>query len=207
MAQARRCLEDVISSSGILLTMLHSNHTLLVLRRQLSSVSSLPHLELLTFCLLLAISVVSFSFPQSPKAKSTISQGFLHTSLSSPTTAFQTPYYGTTTGIDYAGNKPSEVVRVGQVTGDTNPQIALSSDYGATWHADYAAPAPSASASYVGGQIAYSANADTLLWSNSNLGVLRSANSGSFAVVSGIPTGAAIAADKVRRFCLHTIQV
>ncbi|KIM24194.1 glycoside hydrolase family 74 protein [Serendipita vermifera MAFF 305830] len=129
--------------------------------------------------------------------------GFLHTSLTAPTKAFANPGYGTTTSIDYAGNVPSRVVRVGQIPADTLPQIAVSSDYGATWSANYAAPAPSANAAYIGGQIAYSANADTLLWSNPTLGVLRSANSASFTAVSGIPVGAAIASDKINGTALY----
>ena len=123
--------------------------------------------------------------------------GFLHTDLSSPTTAFATPTYGTTTAIDYAGNKPSQIVRVGNVDADSNPQVALSNDYGVTWSADTAAPAPSATAGYQGGTIAYSADAETLLWSTSGKGVLISQNQAPFIAVSGIPSGAVIAADKV----------
>ncbi|KAG8800604.1 hypothetical protein FRC17_006835 [Serendipita sp. 399] len=129
--------------------------------------------------------------------------GFLHTSLSAPTKAFATPTYGTTTGIDYAGNKPSQIVRVGNVDGDTNPQVALSNDYGVTWSANYAAPAPSATAGYGGGTIAYSANGDSLLWSSSGKGVLLSKNQGSFVSVAAIPSGAAVASDKVNGTALY----
>jgi xyloglucan-specific exo-beta-1,4-glucanase len=117
--------------------------------------------------------------------------------LSTPSKAFATPTYGTTTGIDYAGNKPSQVVRVGNIPSDTNPQVALSNDYGATWSANYAAPAPSSNAGYEGGTIAYSADGDTLLWSTSGKGVQISKYQASFSAVSALPSGAAIAADKV----------
>ncbi|KAG8831273.1 hypothetical protein FRC17_003391 [Serendipita sp. 399] len=129
--------------------------------------------------------------------------GFLHTSLSTPTKAFATPTYGTTSGIDYAGNKPSQIVRVGNIPADTNPQVALSNDYGATWSANYAAPAPSANAGYNGGTIAYSADGDTLLWSSSGKGVLLSKYQGSFTAVAAIPSGAAIASDKVNGTALY----
>ncbi|KAG8843052.1 hypothetical protein FRC20_004089, partial [Serendipita sp. 405] len=106
--------------------------------------------------------------------------GFLHTNLNTPAKVFATPTYGTTTGIDYAGNKPSQIARVGNIPSDTNPQVALSNDYGATWSADYAAPVPSSNAGYAGGTIAYSANGDTLLWSTSGKGVQISKNQASF---------------------------
>jgi xyloglucan-specific exo-beta-1,4-glucanase len=124
--------------------------------------------------------------------------GFIHNSFTSPPTApFATPSYGTTTGIDFAGNKPTNVVRVGGVSGDTNPQIALSTDGGNTWFADYAAPAPSQSASMYGGTIAMSANADTLLWSTPSLGVMRSSQQSSFTTVTALPPLSIVASDKV----------
>lgn len=129
--------------------------------------------------------------------------GFLHTSLSTPSKAFATPTYGTTSGIDYAGNKPSQVVRVGNIPADTNPQVALSNDYGATWSIDYAAPIPSSNTGYAGGTIAYSADGDTLLWSTSGKGVQISKYQASFTAVSALPSGAAIASDKVNGTTLY----
>lgn len=131
------------------------------------------------------------------------SVGFKHDDLSQPTDAFATPTYGTTTGIDYAGNNPSQIVRVGGEDDSSNPQIALSNDYGATWSANYAAPAPSSNPGYHHGTVAYSANGDTILWSNPQLGVLRSQHQGSFSVVTAIPSGAAIASDKVNGTALY----
>lgn len=130
--------------------------------------------------------------------------GWLHTSLTAPPkAAFATPTYGTTTGIDYAGNKPTNVVRVGGVAGDTNPQIALSNDGGATWFANYASPPPSQSATMYGGTIAFSANADTLLWSTPSNGVMRSQYQATFSTLSAVPAGAVVAADKVCRHLHH----
>jgi len=123
--------------------------------------------------------------------------GWVHNSLTTPPAkTFATPTYGTTTSIDYAGNNASQVVRLGGVSGDTNPQVALSNDGGNTWFADYAAPAPTQSANMYGGQIAMSANGDTLLWSTTSNGVMKSQNQASFATVSAVPAGAVIASDK-----------
>lgn len=90
---------------------------------------------------------------------------------------------------DYAGNKPQSIVRAGNANGA--PQIALSTDGGVTW-----SPSAATDNNKSGGTLAYSADADTILWSSGNAGVLRSQNQATFAAVSGVPSGAAIAADK-----------
>jgi len=124
--------------------------------------------------------------------------GFVHNSFTSPPTApFATPSYGTTTGIDFAGNNPKSIVRVGEDTGDTNPQIALSTDGGNTWFSDFAAAPPSQNANLLGGTIAISANADTLLWSTPSNGVMRSQFQSSFTTIAALPAGAIIASDKL----------
>lgn len=69
--------------------------------------------------------------------------------------------------------------------------IAISSDGGASWNIDYGS-----STTDYGGQVAYSANADTILWSSSTSGVLRSQYQSSFAAVSSLSSGAVIASDK-----------
>lgn len=69
--------------------------------------------------------------------------------------------------------------------------IAISSDGGASWNIDYGS-----STSDYGGQVAYSANADTILWSSSTAGVMRSQYQSTFAAVSGLASGAVIASDK-----------
>ncbi|GKT60042.1 glycoside hydrolase family 74 protein [Colletotrichum tofieldiae] len=107
----------------------------------------------------------------------------------SPQTTWTTPMWASAVGVDYAGNKVANVVRIGNVAG--TQQLAVSSNGGATWYINYAA-----GTTQYGGSVAYSADADTILWSTATLGVQRSANQGSLAVVSSIPAGAIIASDK-----------
>ncbi|KAF8832512.1 hypothetical protein HHX47_DHR1002035 [Lentinula edodes] len=118
--------------------------------------------------------------------------GFEHTSLTTPPAQeFQNPEWATAIDIDYAGNTPTDIVRIGNNAGSTLQQVAVST----------------------GGKVAYSANADTVLWSSSTNGVLVSQytdglshNSGSssvliipdtaFTAVSSLPSGSIIASDK-----------
>lgn len=69
--------------------------------------------------------------------------------------------------------------------------IAISSDGGASWNINYGS-----STTDYGGHVAYSANADTILWSSATSGVLRSQYQSSFAAVSGLSSSAVIASDK-----------
>ncbi|KAI5780984.1 hypothetical protein EDC01DRAFT_262090 [Geopyxis carbonaria] len=118
--------------------------------------------------------------------------GFRHTSLTTaPTSEFLTPAYTTNSDLDYAGNVPKTVVRIGNDATDTNGQVALSYDGGATWALDYGASSGTAS-----GKVAISADADTVLWSSSTSGVLVSQYTSTFTAVSSLPSSAAIAADK-----------
>ncbi|KAH1944130.1 hypothetical protein KXW30_007370 [Aspergillus fumigatus] len=115
--------------------------------------------------------------------------GFYHADLDkAPAQSFHNPTYGTTNGIDYAGNKPSNLVRSG--ASDTLPTIAMSTDFGKTWSANYAASSTTPT-----GQVALSADADTVLLMNSN-GAMVSKYSSTFSAVSSLPSGAAIASDK-----------
>ncbi|TDZ15773.1 Xyloglucanase [Colletotrichum orbiculare MAFF 240422] len=107
----------------------------------------------------------------------------------SPQTAWNNPMWASSVGVDYAGNKVANVVRVGNTAG--TQQLAVSSDGGATWNINYAA-----GTTQYGGSVAYSADADTVLWSTATLGVQRSLNQGSLTVISSIPAGAIIASDK-----------
>lgn len=119
--------------------------------------------------------------------------GFTFTSSSalstSPQTNWVNPEWSTSSGVDYAGNSVANVVRVGNTAG--TQQVAISSDGGATWNIDYG----SDTATY-GGTVAYSADADTILWSSSSNGVLRSQYQATFSAVSSLPSGAVIASDK-----------
>ncbi|KAL2162088.1 hypothetical protein VTH06DRAFT_7873 [Thermothelomyces fergusii] len=107
----------------------------------------------------------------------------------SPQTPWMNPIWPTTTDVDYAGNEPNHVVRVGSSQG--SPQVAVSEDGGVTWK-----PHPGADATTNSGTLAYSADADTIVWSSGNAGVRRSQNQGAFAAVSSLPWGAIIAADR-----------
>ncbi|KAH2825442.1 hypothetical protein KXV85_010910, partial [Aspergillus fumigatus] len=66
----------------------------------------------------------------------------------------------------------------------------MSTDFGKTWSANYAASSTTPT-----GQVALSADADTVLLMNSN-GAMVSKYSSTFSAVSSLPSGAAIASDK-----------
>ncbi|KIY65506.1 carbohydrate-binding module family 1 protein [Cylindrobasidium torrendii FP15055 ss-10] len=118
--------------------------------------------------------------------------GFAHTDLNGvPAASF--PNYVSTVDLDFAGNKPTNIVRVGN-GGDTDSaqQISISTDSGATWNLDYGA-----SSGVYGGKVAFSADADTVLWRPSTgQGVLRSQYTNSFTSISSLPTDAIFASDK-----------
>lgn len=69
--------------------------------------------------------------------------------------------------------------------------ISISTDGGVTWNIDYGS-----STTDYGGFVAYSANADTIVWSSTTSGVLRSQYQATFAAVSSLPSGALIESDK-----------
>ncbi|ORY58433.1 family 74 glycoside hydrolase [Pseudomassariella vexata] len=119
--------------------------------------------------------------------------GFTFASKSSLTTSpsknWMDPEWSSSTGVDYAGNSVSNVVRVGNVAGTA--QVALSNTGGASWYAH-----SGAGTTMYGGTVAYSADSDTILWSTASNGVQRSLNQGSFAVVASLASGAVIASDK-----------
>ena len=119
--------------------------------------------------------------------------GFYHANLDeAPAQAFHTPTYGTTLDIDYAGNKPSNIVRSGyNSAAQPQPQVAISSNFGASWFANWAAqPVTTAP-----GKIAFSADADTILLSGA-AGPLVSNKQANFAAVSSLPINSVIASDK-----------
>ncbi|KAJ8495839.1 hypothetical protein ONZ51_g1485 [Trametes cubensis] len=119
--------------------------------------------------------------------------GFVHTDLDSPPlVSFSNPTYSSSSDIDYAGNVPNTIVRIGTTTdGSQGKQVAISSDGGNTWSQDYGAPDDVA-----GGKVAISANGDTVLWKTSSNGIMVSQYTNPFAAVSSLPSDAAIASDK-----------
>jgi xyloglucan-specific exo-beta-1,4-glucanase len=90
---------------------------------------------------------------------------------------------------DYAGNKAENIIRVGNSNGA--PQLAVSTDGGVTWNEH-----PGTDNTKSSGTLAFSADADVIVWSSGNEGVLRSKNQGTFTAVESLPSGAVIAADK-----------
>jgi xyloglucan-specific exo-beta-1,4-glucanase len=119
--------------------------------------------------------------------------GFTYTTSASLTTApanlWMTPEFTTSTSVDYAGLTVADVVRAGNSAG--SQQIGLSSNGGVTWSIDYGANNET-----TGGQVAYSASGDTVVWSTSSMGVMRSQYTAAFASVSGAPATSYIASDK-----------
>lgn len=118
--------------------------------------------------------------------------GFTYESVTdlgtAPQTAWTNPWWASSVSVDFAGNDVSKVARVGKVTG--SPQLALSSDGGATWAVNNATGTTAAD-----GAVAYSADGDVILWSTLNEGVLVSRDQGELENVT-LPAGSVIASDK-----------
>ncbi|KAF9480067.1 Oligoxyloglucan reducing end-specific cellobiohydrolase [Pholiota conissans] len=118
--------------------------------------------------------------------------GFSHTSLTvAPKTGFINPTWATTADVDFAGNKPTNIVRIGTGDSSTGKQVALSTDSGATWNQDYGA-----ADNVQGGKVAFSADGDTVLWRTNGNGVQVSQYTNAFVTVPSLPSTAAIASDK-----------
>lgn len=115
--------------------------------------------------------------------------GFVHFDLlKAPTAAARfNPVWTTNVDLDFAGNVPSTIVRIG----NSNGEFALSTDAGNTWSQNIGG-----TSNVNSGKIALSANGTNILWSSGNAGVLLSQAGGAFAPVSSLPSGAAIAADR-----------
>lgn len=133
--------------------------------------------------------------PTGPKLISAVGDitGFVHNSLDvAPTIGFKTPFWATSLDLDYAGNKPSSIVRVGSDGSGATKQIAVSSDYGVTWSEHQGAPSGTN-----GGKVALSADGTTVLWRTGPGSVLVSAGANAaFTAVSSLPANSVISADK-----------
>ncbi|THU94834.1 Oligoxyloglucan reducing end-specific cellobiohydrolase [Dendrothele bispora CBS 962.96] len=115
--------------------------------------------------------------------------GFVHTSLTTPPAHdYLNPEWSTTVDMDFAGNKPTNIVRIGITSGK---QVALSSDSGQTWSQDFGA-----ADNVNGGKVALSADADTVLWSTATQGVQVSQFTNPFTQVPTLPATSVIASDK-----------
>jgi xyloglucan-specific exo-beta-1,4-glucanase len=118
--------------------------------------------------------------------------GFYHNSLTvAPNQAFHTPTYGTTNDLDYAGNSPANIVRSGSSSSGTDPQVAVSSNFGVSWNSYFGASSTTAP-----GKVAFSADASAILMMSPGVGPLVSRFTSTFSAVPTLPSGAAIASDK-----------
>ncbi|KAF7339698.1 Carbohydrate-binding module family 1 protein [Mycena sanguinolenta] len=113
-------------------------------------------------------------------------QGFVHNSLTSPPSLMWTnPQWSTTADLDYAGNVPNSIVRIGTGDSTSGKQVAISNDGGNTWSQDF------------GAADNVEANADTVLWRTNGQGVMVSQFTNPFAAVPSLPADAVIASDKL----------
>ncbi|KAJ7919159.1 Oligoxyloglucan reducing end-specific cellobiohydrolase [Mycena leptocephala] len=114
-------------------------------------------------------------------------QGFVHNSLTQPpANVWTNPAWSTTADLDFAGNNPLSIVRIGTDSPRTSgKQVAISNDGGNTWSQDF------------GAADNVSANGDTVLWRTSSNGVLVSQFTSAFVSVPSLPSTAVIASDKL----------
>ncbi|KAJ6509259.1 hypothetical protein C8R47DRAFT_1173965 [Mycena vitilis] len=113
-------------------------------------------------------------------------QGFVHNSLTTaPAASWTNPKWSTTADMDFAGNNPLNIVRIGTGDSTSGKQVAISGDGGNTWSQDF------------GAADNVTANGDTVLWRTNGNGVLVSQFTNPFAAVPSLPSTAAIASDKV----------
>ncbi|KAL5533885.1 hypothetical protein ACEPAG_345 [Sanghuangporus baumii] len=119
-------------------------------------------------------------------------EGFVHTDLTKPlVAAYSNPTWSGAVDLDYAGNQPLHIVRIGNDDSSSGKQVAISTDSGATWSQDYGA-----ADGVNGGKVAFSADGDTMLWRTSANGIQVSQYTNPFTTVPTLPNDAQIASDK-----------
>ena len=111
---------------------------------------------------------------------------------SPPAAEYSNPTWATAADIDFAGNKPTNIVRIGTGDSSTGKQVAISTDSGTSWSQDYGA-----ADNVTGGKVAFSADGDTVLWRTNGNGVMVSQYTNAFTAVSTLPSDAQIASDKL----------
>jgi photosystem II stability/assembly factor-like uncharacterized protein len=123
--------------------------------------------------------------------------GFVHWDLDKPQPQgeFNPPYFGNTTGLAAAENKPEVVVRVGRASmHHRGGNIGYSLDGGKTW----AEPASVPSEQSWGGSIAVSSDGETWVWSPEHQPVAFTRDRGAtWTKLQGVPAGLRIVADRV----------
>jgi hypothetical protein len=118
--------------------------------------------------------------------------GFVHTSLSTaPTQQTNNPICANGTGLDFAKNLPTKIVRVG--TGGNNVFGTVSTDGGTTW-TPFANQAGSTNG---GGTVAISADGGTIVWAPTDVAPAYSTDNGTTwtSLGSMLPTGANVLSD------------
>ncbi|MFC3653271.1 hypothetical protein ACFONN_17045 [Dyella humi] len=128
--------------------------------------------------------------------------GFVHTNLTiAPSTQVTHPVCGSGTGLDFAKNAPSTIVRVGSGGNSSNNAFgSVSSDGGTTWTAF----ANQAGSSNGGGTVAVSADGSTIVWAPSDVAPVASNDHGttwktltysSSSGTTNLPTGSQVLSD------------
>ena len=118
--------------------------------------------------------------------------GFVHTSLSTaPTKQMNNPICGNGTGLDFAKNLPSKIVRVG--TGGNNVFGSVSTDGGTTW-TPFANQNGSTNG---GGTVAMSADGGTIVWAPTDVAPAYSIDNGATwtSLSSMLPTSVQVLSD------------
>ncbi|KAK1454357.1 fungal cellulose binding domain-containing protein [Colletotrichum cuscutae] len=105
-----------------------------------------------------------------------------------PQSAWTNPWWASSVDVDFAGNSPNKVARIGKAT--DSPQLALSNDGGETWSV-----VNSTGNTITDGSVAYSADGDVILWSSKSEGVQVIRNAGK-PENSTLPASSVIASDK-----------
>ncbi|MBZ5624152.1 MAG: carbohydrate-binding protein [Acidobacteriia bacterium] len=125
--------------------------------------------------------------------------GFRHDDLnvSPPSGMSSNPIFGNTTGLDYAGQNPSVVARVG----NSSPYGAYSKDGGATW-------TPFTAVGSGNGSIAVSADGSAFVWTpdSGNSMYYSVDNGGHWTAVAGLPARATIVSDRINPLKFYAYQ-
>lgn len=124
--------------------------------------------------------------------------GFVHNDLDQvPSMMMLTPFLANTS-IDYAELSPTRFVRVGKVDTGSDSRIGLSYDTGNNWFSLNNPWQSDSSDTTEGGNVAMSADGNSIVWAPKGKPVYYSTNTGSsFRESSGIPAGAMVASDRV----------
>ncbi|WP_254390954.1 sialidase family protein [Streptomyces sp. AC550_RSS872] len=131
--------------------------------------------------------------------------GFVHTDLDRAEEMIHPGWSGTS--LDYAQSDPDIIVGSGDVNSDTSGHVIVSTDRGKTWrNATRLAGLPG---NNHGGVVAITADAAALLWAPGNTDVtpVRSTDLGkTWNPVRGLPAGARIRSDRVKRSVLYAFS-